>query len=57
MTETVTHRDATIRILDLPGKPCTWSHDDSDGHGAAWSIDEARNQIDAHLDRVAAKQP
>lgn len=56
MTETVLHRGAIIRILELPGKPCTWSHGETDEHGAAWSSDEARNQINAHLDRVASKQ-
>ncbi|RNF34064.1 hypothetical protein [Paracoccus methylarcula] len=50
------HRDIEIRRTDVPWHPYIWSHDESDGHGTAWTVEEARNQIDAHLVRMAEKQ-
>ncbi|WDA11431.1 hypothetical protein [Paracoccus marcusii] len=49
MTQPVIHRGITIRQFEVPCTPYVWTHDETDGHGTAETLDQARAQIDAHL--------
>lgn len=44
-----THRGIEIRTFDIPCTPFVWVHEETDGHGIAETLDEARKQIDQHL--------
>lgn len=48
----VQHRGIHIRRFDVPCTPFVWTDDATDGHGTAETLDEARAQIDRHLDAM-----
>ncbi|MCT4334266.1 hypothetical protein MU516_15480 [Paracoccus sp. YLB-12] len=48
-----THRGIPIRTFDVPCTPFVWVHEETDGHGTAESLQEARAQIDRHLSALA----
>ncbi|MDF3606097.1 hypothetical protein PE067_08140 [Paracoccus sp. DMF-8] len=43
------YRGITILRPEVPGALYIWAHDETDAHGAAETIDEAKTQIDRHL--------
>lgn len=51
---TPSHRGIPIRRFDVPCTPYVWTHDESDGHNTAETLDQARAQIDAHLAKQEA---
>lgn len=46
------YKGITIREFDVPCTPFVWTDDVRDGHGVAESIEQARQQIDAHWSRI-----
>lgn len=44
----IQYRGIQITRPDVPGAPWTWVHCETDGHGEAATVEEARAQIDAH---------
>ena len=54
MTQPVVHRGITIHQFDIPYTPYVWTHDETDGHGTAETLDQARAQIDAHVAKQEA---
>lgn len=54
MTGPVTHHGIEIREFDVPCTPYVWTHDETDGHGTAETLEQACAQIDAHLARQEA---
>lgn len=44
-----TYRGIEIRTFDIPCTPFVWVHEETDGHGTAETLQEARAQIDRHL--------
>lgn len=60
MTEThenhrpeIEYRGVTIRVYEVPCTPYVWTHDELDGGGTAETLEEAKDQIDRHLQLVA----
>jgi hypothetical protein len=49
MPQEFAHRGIPIRTFDVPCTPFVWVHEETDGHGTAETLDEARAQIDRHL--------
>lgn len=49
MSGETTHRGVAIRSFDIPCTPFVWVHDETDGHGTAETLEEARQQIDRHF--------
>ena len=51
MTEhsTLIHRGISILHPEVPGALVTWTHDETDAHGAAPDVWTARQQINRHL--------
>lgn len=50
----IRYRGIQITRFDVPCTPFVWVHDETDGHGEAVTVEEARAQIDAHLALVGA---
>jgi hypothetical protein len=53
MPQEFTHRGIPIRTFDVPCTPFVWVHEETDGHGTAETLKEARDQIDRHLSALA----
>lgn len=43
------HRGIQITRFDVPCTPFVWVHCETDGHGQAETVEDAKAQIDAHL--------
>lgn len=49
--ETV-YRGIRIRTYEVPCTPFVWLHDELDGYGCAPTLEQAKEQIDRHLQLV-----
>jgi len=48
----IIHRGISIRQAEVPGAPYEWTHEETDAHGMAPTLDDAIRQINVHLGSV-----
>lgn len=49
MTLIATHRGIAICQAEVPGAPLSWIHDETDAHGSAETLLDAKRQINLHF--------
>lgn len=45
----IIHRGIAIRQAEVPGAPYEWTHEETDAHGMALTLADAKRQINTHL--------
>ena len=45
----IIHRGIAIRQAEVPGAPFEWTHEETDAHGMAPTLADAKRQINTHL--------